>query len=138
MTEPTRTGRWRHVSLVIAGMMLGAVMISPSFTNHTPQHTKQQIKKLSQKIDKVDKKVQVMSRFKRVTATAGATEAAARNAAPRVPLFRKGPLTVYGKCFRDNSMSEVHGEPYIATTVAGAIFEGDNGQKEGGPRPRTS
>lgn len=62
MTDPIKPLRWRHVSLVIAGMMLGAVMISPSFAHHTPPHTKKQIKKVNQKINKVNKKVQVLTR----------------------------------------------------------------------------
>lgn len=68
-----------------------------------------------------------------MTATSGASETAARNAAPRIPLFKKNQLTVYGGCFLDSGEPRLYAEAYVATTVAGAIFDGDQGGREGGP-----
>lgn len=42
----SRTQRVRSISLVLIGMMLGAVMTAPAFAYHTPNHTKKQVAKV--------------------------------------------------------------------------------------------
>lgn len=42
----SKTRSVRSISLVLAGAMLGAVMIAPAFAHHTPPHTKKQIAKV--------------------------------------------------------------------------------------------
>ena len=71
--------------------------------------------------------------FERATATEGATEAAAQAAAPKVALASRGPLSIYGKCFRDTVTDQLFGEIYIESTEAGAIFDSAGGDlKQGG------
>jgi hypothetical protein len=69
----------------------------------------------------------------RVTATGGAGEAAARNAAPRTALFEKGSLTISAKCFRDTTANVGYAEIYVETSASGAIFNGTTDFKVGGP-----
>ncbi len=66
--------------------------------------------------------------FVRVTATDGATEAAAQTAAPETQLFSKGQVSIYAKCFRDTSVvpAVLHGEVYARTTANGAILQGND------------
>jgi hypothetical protein len=68
----------------------------------------------------------------RVAATAGATEVAARAAAPEQVLFTKGPLTVYGKCYTNDSGPHTHAVIYIKTAASGTVFDGDQDDREGG------
>ncbi len=70
--------------------------------------------------------------FLRVVATAGLNEAAARAAAPENPLYSKGPLELYAKCFRDVGADRTFGEIYVRTTAEGSIMEGDD-DLPGGP-----
>ena len=58
----------------------------------------------------------------RATPTAGADEAAARAAAPEIPLSTNGPLTIYGKCLKDTALNNVRAEVYVKTTVDGSIL----------------
>jgi hypothetical protein len=60
----------------------------------------------------------------RAVATAGATDAAARAAAPEIPLLRRGQLSVYGKCLKDNAVNQVRAEIFVRTTADGAILQG--------------
>lgn len=60
------------------------------------------------------------------TATEGANEAAARAAAPEIPLFTKGQLSLYAKCYRDAGANTTFGTIYARTTADGAILEGDD------------
>lgn len=60
----------------------------------------------------------------RLAATDGPTLDAARSAAPAKVLFRRGPLTVYAKCFRDSVLDELNGEMYVRTTKDFSIMEG--------------
>jgi hypothetical protein len=69
---------------------------------------------------------------RRAAPTAGATEAAARDAAPRVVLGASGPFTIYGKCFRDQATSSTHAEAFIETTVDQVVY-GGNGSSYAGP-----
>jgi len=70
----------------------------------------------------------------RVTATDGATAAAARVAAPEIPLYQKGQLRIYGKCFRATGTDELFGVMYIATSAPGAILDSSPGDAlQGGP-----
>jgi hypothetical protein len=71
--------------------------------------------------------------LQKVGATDGANFDAARSAAPRVPLFAKGPFSVYGKCFRETATNMVQAAIYIETTLDGAIFDGAADLKAGGP-----
>jgi hypothetical protein len=68
----------------------------------------------------------------RVTATAAATEDAARAAAPEQVLFAKGPLTVYGKCFTNTTGPVTHAVVYIKTTTNGAVFDSGDESLDGG------
>jgi hypothetical protein len=68
----------------------------------------------------------------RLTATDGASEAAARTAAPATELFKKGQFTISAKCFRDTALDETFAEIYIATAANGAIFDGED-DLGGGP-----
>ncbi len=70
----------------------------------------------------------------RVTATDGVDADAARTAAPRQELFKKGQLTVYAKCYRDTTADEVFAALYIETSAAGAIVDASGGDDlNGGP-----
>jgi hypothetical protein len=62
--------------------------------------------------------------FVKVTATEAATEAAAQTAAPETPLYSKGQVSLYAKCFRDNVAGVIQGEIYARTTANGAILQG--------------
>ena len=68
----------------------------------------------------------------KLTATDGASEAAARTAAPATELFKKGGLTISAKCFRDTAADQTFAEMYIATNANGAIFDGFD-ELSGGP-----
>ena len=69
----------------------------------------------------------VLGRVK-ATPTNGTDYPTARDAAPEIPLFTRGPLRVYGKCFGYNNGSPaVEAFIYIATSQNGVIFaSGDN------------
>lgn len=71
--------------------------------------------------------------LRQVGATDGVSADAARSAAPKVPLFAKGPLSVYAKCFRDTTASVVTAAIFIETTSDGVIFDGGVDLKSGGP-----
>ena len=58
------------------------------------------------------------------TATDGADEAAARAAAPEIPLFTKGQLTLYAKCYRSAGTDTTFGTVYSRTTADGSIQQG--------------
>jgi hypothetical protein len=62
----------------------------------------------------------------RLAATDGPTLADARSAAPRKTVFRKGPLTVYAKCYRDSVLDELEGALFVRTTRNSSIMEGDD------------
>lgn len=68
----------------------------------------------------------------KVTATDGITLGAAREAAPEQPLFSKGPLEIYAKCYRDSVANSLEGAMFIRTTVDFSILEGDD-DFPGGP-----
>jgi hypothetical protein len=70
--------------------------------------------------------------FVKLTATEGANEAAARDAAPETTLFEKGNLKITAKCFRDTGGDETSAEIYIATSANGAIFDGNTDDLSGG------
>lgn len=67
----------------------------------------------------------------RATATGGATEATAREAAPEIPLFSAGPFTIYAKCF--SFATTVRGEVLIKTSQDGSIFSGEDEELSGAP-----
>ena len=54
----------------------------------------------------------------------GASDAAARAAATKVPLGGAGPFTVYGKCFVNTNVNDVNAEIYIESTETGGILSG--------------
>jgi hypothetical protein len=68
----------------------------------------------------------------RTTATDGADEAAARAAAPEIPLFQKGQLDLYAKCFRNAGADETRVEVYARSSVDGSILDGQD-NLPGGP-----
>jgi hypothetical protein len=62
----------------------------------------------------------------RIAATDGLTLDAARAAAPARRLYRKGPLTIYAKCYRDSVTNVLEGGMYVRTTRDFSIMEGDD------------
>ena len=74
----------------------------------------------------------VLPTVKAPVSGAGATPAAARTAATEVPLFTRGPLTVYGKCFRDTAAARVYGEAYVKSSVDGSTLASDRANLRGG------
>ena len=60
--------------------------------------------------------------FVRATPTAGGEFDAAQAAAPKVPLWSKGQLSAYGKCFSSTDGPETYARVYVETSVAGAIL----------------
>lgn len=69
----------------------------------------------------------------RVTATSAPTENAAREAAPEVPLFTAGPVTIYAKCYTDSSGPTTHGSVFIKTSANGVLFDSDSDDADGEP-----
>lgn len=67
----------------------------------------------------------------RASATGGATEATAREAAPEIPLFSAGALSIYAKCFSFGTT--VRGEVLIKTSANGSIFSGEDEELDGAP-----
>ena len=58
---------------------------------------------------------------------------AARAASPEVPIFSKGPLRIYAKCFGFTSGNpNVYAEVYIQTTQDGVVFDGSDGDSVNG------
>jgi hypothetical protein len=72
-----------------------------------------------------------VERPRRVTAAEGATDADARAAAPKIPLFSAGPLSVYGKCFRNTATDVVFAEVIGGTTEDGVMADSRNDDREG-------
>lgn len=69
----------------------------------------------------------------RATATEAATSEAAQNAAPKVALASQGPLSLYGRCFRNTTTGATFGRIYVETSANGAVFESAAGDsKDGG------
>jgi hypothetical protein len=68
----------------------------------------------------------------RATATDGADEDAARDAAPEIALFQKCQLEIYAKCFRNAGADEARVEVYARTSVNGSILDGQD-NLPGGP-----
>ena len=68
--------------------------------------------------------------LKKVSSSAAdADQSVARANADKVPLFSKGPFSIYGKCFTDDSQSDnpwVFGEMFIEINQGGAIFDSDD------------
>lgn len=69
-----------------------------------------------------------------ITAT-DAVLATARAAATKVPLYSKGPFSIYGKCFQ--SGVNVYVGTYIETSVNGAIFDSRDRELTGGAAEAT-
>ncbi len=70
----------------------------------------------------------------RATPTARPTLSEAQDAAPKVPLFSKGQLSIYGKCVTAEETPETFARVYAETSAAGSIFTGDEVDKlEGDP-----
>jgi hypothetical protein len=67
-----------------------------------------------------------------VAATSGADYDTARQAAPEVELAKAGPLTVYGKCFYDESATRVNAVLYVKSSADRAIFDSEWDDKPGG------
>jgi hypothetical protein len=52
---------------------------------------------------------------------------AARAEAKAVPLAKRGTITIYGKCFRNETINSVFGLTYAKTSVNGVLHRQDNG-----------
>lgn len=59
-------------------------------------------------------------------ATSGANLAAARAAAPEIPLWSEGSIDVYAKCLYDTGAATIQGEMYVRTSADGAMMEGED------------
>jgi hypothetical protein len=66
------------------------------------------------------------------TATEGASDAAARDAAPEIALFTKGQISLYAKCYRNTATDTTFGFIYTRVTADGAIQQGTD-TLNGGP-----
>jgi hypothetical protein len=64
--------------------------------------------------------------MKRLSASDGASQAAARSAAPESLLYTKGPFSIYAKCFHDTTGDNVYAEIYLRTSANGSIFYSDD------------
>ena len=62
----------------------------------------------------------------KVTATDGASPAAARAAAPETSLWKNDTLEVYAKCYYDTVGGTLYGDIYARTTSNGAMMEGSD------------
>ena len=71
--------------------------------------------------------------LKTATPNVAATDADARADAPKIPLFSKGQLSIYGKCFRNSADGDIFVGTYIETSAEGALFDSNNDGKDGGP-----
>lgn len=69
---------------------------------------------------------------KRVVATLVAEQEDAEAAVPAAVLYRRGPLTVYAKCYTDNSTGLSWAQTYIRTTTPGVVFASRNDDLAGG------
>jgi hypothetical protein len=69
--------------------------------------------------------------FVRLTATDAVDEATARAAAPATVLFKKGVITLYGKCFRDTTANVLRAEIFAASSVNGSLLDGSDDQSGG-------
>lgn len=70
---------------------------------------------------------------RRIVATDGPSRDAAREAAPEVPMFRVGPVTLYAKCFTDTTVNRTYSYLLIKTSRNGVIFEADYDSADGDP-----
>src|SRR3954468_3698561 len=71
--------------------------------------------------------------------TAGPDFATAQANAPEVPLFSRGPMRVYGKCFSyTDGNPAVNAVVYIATTQDGVIFGGEGHSDSGNDYLKTT
>lgn len=69
---------------------------------------------------------------KRVVATLVAEQEDAEEAVPGTVLYRRGPLTVYAKCYTDNSTGLSWAQTYLRTTAPGVVFASQNDDLAGG------
>jgi hypothetical protein len=69
----------------------------------------------------------------KVAATAGTDAATARAAAPPQELFKRGALTIYGKCYTDTTADETTAAVYAATTAAGSVMASNGTTLAGDP-----
>lgn len=69
----------------------------------------------------------------KVAAATGANFDAARTAATPTELFKKGPFTLYAKCFTDTTADETHAYVYAATTAAGSLLAAGEDTLTGDP-----
>jgi len=67
----------------------------------------------------------------RLAPTNGATQEAAREAAPATTLLAAGPFTLYAKCY--SFATTVRAEVFISTSANGAIFNGESEELDGSP-----
>jgi hypothetical protein len=69
----------------------------------------------------------------KLAAATGASFDAARNAAQPTELFKKGPLSLYAKCFTDTTADETYAFVYAATTAAGSLLASGDDTLDGDP-----
>lgn len=69
---------------------------------------------------------------KRIPSSASAPSFAAAQAdASEVVLYKKGPLTIYSKCFTDTSGLQTYSYTYVKTSTNRAILDSDNSSFDG-------
>lgn len=69
----------------------------------------------------------------RIVATDGTNANLAREAAPEVPMFTVGPVTIYAKCYTDTTAVRTYASFFIKTTENGVIFQSDDDDLAGDP-----
>ena len=143
-----KKSRSRSVGLILIGLMLGAVTISPAFANHTPKHTKKMVKKVKKALNKKIKKTngrfadyytktETDAKFESgdTVQKLGASVTKVTAGAPDVLLLTVGPFTLWGRCTSEDF--EANGAPLehvarilIKTTVNDAAVDSDNGSDD--------
>ncbi|CAN5476245.1 hypothetical protein BH11ACT8_BH11ACT8_06260 [soil metagenome] len=69
---------------------------------------------------------------RRVSASSGPSYEDARSNAKEYVLYKKGPLTVYGKCFTDTSSPDTYASIYIKSSANRSVFDSDQDNADGG------
>lgn len=69
--------------------------------------------------------------------TEGPDSNAAREAAPEIPLFSKGQISIYGKCFRNTGTGFLAWGTYVRTSADGALFDAAEDGINGGNMPNS-
>ena len=123
-----RGRRIRSVSLILAGIMLGAITIAPAFAHHTPKHTKKMIKKLAKNIKKVKANTYTKAEADGMFFPASELHTFGplnmQVGAAAIPVLQAGPFTLTARCA--DIGGDVVGGVYIATSAAGSAMSSND------------